>query len=189
MPSPTVAEEMFRWVEAGAEDRNKLTGTARVAEDPLPPEPLAEAVLNEGKQRLKENPASPVGVALIQGVLDRWAETPAAAQARAALQAFTKESGKSTEDLAEEAKRKYRRALAVAIEKYLTALEPAALDKVWDVNDDGRYGKETAEKLRDKAVSLWTLLRGAAVKQKKDDEVREADKHLADLKKIKPKRS
>jgi pimeloyl-ACP methyl ester carboxylesterase len=186
LPPPAIAEEMFRWLEVAAEDRGKLAEkypATRVARDPLPPEQMAEAVLAEAKKRMKEDPASPVGMALLKGITFRWADTAAAVQAKEVAAA----SGKSLEAESEEAKRSYRLALGKAIEQYLTALDPAALEKVWDFTDDPRYGKEPGKDLREKAVFLWSKVKESAARQKNAAEVSEADKHMTDLKKIAPK--
>jgi hypothetical protein len=129
LPSDRVLLEALSWLDEGATKRRDLAKkypATRAAGGAAPSRALAaKALLAEGKQRIAAKETLYSGLMLLQGVMQRWPDLDAGAEAKKLLLDYEEKPDKSwgMEDIAEQ--RKYLIAMARALDAYASGELPA----------------------------------------------------------------
>lgn len=128
IPDSKAFGPVLEWLDAGAADRRKLAEkhpASRIQADSTPTRnEAATALLDEGRARLKQRATQFSGLMQLQGVMTRWPDLPAAAEARQILVEYENRNDKPWEadDIAEQ--RKFLIARARALDAYATGHLP-----------------------------------------------------------------
>jgi hypothetical protein len=90
IPNASKMDEVFQWVEAGLPERRQLAQAVPASRlvAPLSPEAWSRALLMEAGERLQMSPGTTSGLFMLQGIVERWPELPAAKIAEDALAEF-----------------------------------------------------------------------------------------------------
>jgi predicted esterase len=161
VPKAEQLAEVMTWLEEGAATRKQLAQTwpaSRIPESEAPTrEEQASALLAEGQARLKEKRTLYSGLMQLKGVMVRWPDLPAAAQAQRELLAREQQADKSweREDIAEQRKHLIARARGLSnyatgpIDKQYLSQRPQmvqAARELWKlILDDGQDAATIAE--------------------------------------------
>ena len=145
IPNEETLVEALRWLDEGAARRREFAKTypaSHVLGNPPIREQQAQALLAEGKERLKQKQTLHSGLMLIQGVMKRWPDLDTAQQAEKLLLEYEKRPDKPWEadDIAEQ--RKVLVARAQGLDAYASGDLPE------------QYRKNRPEMLR-QAIQLW----------------------------------
>jgi hypothetical protein len=172
IPPPSVVTEAVQWLEEPKDKRADLAKKypAMHSDGALPREDNAKALLAEGRERLKAKETLHAGLMLLKGVLERWPDLPAAADAKRTLAEYENGSDKTWEktDIAEQVK--YLSAEAKALGDYALTGIPAA----------SQYSKQKPAMAR-RAIELWSIvIKGAP----DSEEAKEGKKRVPELEKL-----
>lgn len=172
LPSGQQMQEVFAWLEEGGKRRQELAkkypASRTPADKALSRDEWAKALLGEGKERMQAKETFFSGLMQIKLAMERWDDTPAAAEARKTLIAIQDGNDKTweLEDIAEQ--RRYIVAHARALTAYATGPLPQ------------QYAKERPDMAK-QAIELWSLIQKDAQDAKA---VKEAEKFIPELKKL-----
>jgi predicted esterase len=88
MPPSSVLEQAFLWMEEGLDQRRKLAAEYPMSRSSqtLSREDWATGLLQEAEARLKSENEAYRGIALLESIISRWPELPAATQAKMLLE-------------------------------------------------------------------------------------------------------
>lgn len=174
IPPPATVAAALKWLDEGAAARGALAKkypASRVAIDGAPSrEEAAKALLAEGQEKAKAKETLHAGLMLLKGVLERWPDLPAAAEAKKTLQGFEGKGDRAWEkdDVAEQLK--YAAAEARALEDYVTKGIPEA----------SQYAKQRPDMAK-RAIELWGLVIQTAPDS---DDAKAGKESVPDLEKI-----
>lgn len=167
LPSAAVLTEALRWLEEGVPQRRRLAAqwpAMRTTAEPATREAWSQALLDEAKRRLTSPATLYSGLSQLQGVVVRWQDLPAAAEANEILGKYEAEVERPWEadDLAEQ--RRFLLAEARGLTAYATGPLPqqyekqragmagAALER-WQVlladDPDSPAGREATTRIRE----------------------------------------
>ena len=175
MPNDKTLREAYGWLQAG---QPRLVALAKKYPDakirwtqaPTRAE-LAAKLLAEGKSRLEEKGGQYAGLMQMKGVLERWPDVPAAAEAKKLLLEYDDKPEKPWEkdDLAEQ------RRFLIASARALTGYATGPLD--------AHYLKQRPDMLR-QAMKFWKEIADdqpdAAVGKEAKKRIAELEKELAE---------
>jgi len=166
LPNDKVLQEVVRWLDEDVDRRReqaKKYPAARIAAGKAPSrEELAQAVLAEGRQRLKAPETLYSGLMLLKGCLERWPDLAPAETAKKLLLEYEarKERPWEKEDLAEQ--RRFLTARARALDAYLSGdlpdqyakMRPQMLEaaigfyqQILDDNPDSEAGQQAKKRI------------------------------------------
>lgn len=127
IPPATVLAEAVRWLEEGLpERRRKATErpAMRLTSDPPSREAWSQAVLAEAKKQLNKPNMLYAGLSQLQGVMTRWNDLPAAAEATRILTEYDAKAERPWEAADLEEQRKFLLAEARGLAAYATGNLP-----------------------------------------------------------------
>lgn len=176
MPSSSVLEEAFLWLEAGRGPRRALAltnPTARMAEGVVPlPEVWARGVFEEAKARLNDKRQQELGLMQLEGVATRWRGTEAGRAAKKLLEAHDQHAKVKWKEIYNRTQQRFTYLEAKAFGEYVGGPLPAR-----------DLPRKTA--LLQELVGLWERVETYG---SDTDEGREATSRLEDLRKQIPAR-
>lgn len=164
IPDATVFSSVIDWLDAAEADRRKLADrhpASRIASGAAPSrDEWAKALLAEAQSRLKNRKSEHSGLMQLQGVMNRWPDLDAAAEAKKILLDYEQrpDRGWEADDVAEQ--RRFLIARARSLDAYASGDLPpqyagqrpdmlAAAIKLWElVVEDGQDKSAVAEAKR-----------------------------------------
>jgi hypothetical protein len=149
-PSATIGEAL-KWLDEAREKRaalaKKYPATRATPDTTTTREDGANALLAEGREKIKSKETLHAGLMLIKGVLERWPDLPAAADAKRILLEYEEKKDRSweKEDIAEQL-------------RYITADARTLGDYVLNgIPANSQYAKQRPNMAR-RAIELWTVV-------------------------------
>jgi pimeloyl-ACP methyl ester carboxylesterase len=174
LPPTAIATEAIKWLEESrgkrAELAKKHAATRSSPDVASDRESAAKALLAEGQEKVKSKETLHAGLMLMKGVLERWPDLPAAADAKKTLLEYEGKSDRTweKEDIAEQLK--YYTAEARSLGDYALKGIPEA----------SQYAKQRPN-LAKRAIELWTVVISASA----DSAIaKEGKEKIAELEKI-----
>lgn len=155
LPPTTVAAEAIKWLEEARPKRGELAkkfpATRASSESPPSRDDAAKALLAEAQEKIKSKDTLHAGLMLMKGVLERWPDLPAAADAKKTLLEYEGKEDRNweKEDIAEQLK--YYTAEARSLADYALKGIPAT----------SQYAKQRPS-LAKRAIELWKIVIGAS---------------------------
>jgi hypothetical protein len=172
-PSATISEAL-NWLDEAREKRTALAkkcpATRAKPDGAQTRDEGAKALLAEGKEKIKTKETLHAGLMLLKGVLERWPDLPAAAEAKKILVEYEEKKDRSweKEDIAEQLR--YITADARSLGNYVLNGIPA----------NSQYAKQRPKMAR-RAIELWTVV----IQNASDsDAAKEGKKQVAELEKV-----
>jgi pimeloyl-ACP methyl ester carboxylesterase len=150
MPNGSQLQEVYQWLEGGARSRKEQlknhAGLRVAGEPPASRVEWSQALLKEGKGRLKAQKTLCTGLMQLQGCMNRWPDLPAGKEAKELLLDYEAKEERTWEadDLAEQ--RRFLIAEARALDAYGSGPLPP------------EYAKQRTGMLK-QAIQMWELIR------------------------------